>query len=413
MKNPGSKLVELGIEHLYQISEILAKSPHWKIALDKTAPILRSILIFDNLVLYRLNRDGVGLDVMYARAIGRGRSGEAEISWGEELANKITRQLKTILEYPPDEVVENRNQRPFLLGIPLMARDQYWGALIFIRFGGPPYSLDQIRLAEFFARQVTLLLAREKLEEDQEALQTKHKQVKLQEDFISTITHELRSPLGFIKGYTTTLLRHDTTWDEDTRREFLLIIDRETDHLQELISNLLDSARLQAGLMEMKFQPIRIEALVSDLIVRTQMHNPRAIITLQINKPVKPISGDPLRITQVFENLISNSLKYASGSDILIKIEQDKKGTYILFKDYGPGISADLTSMIFERFFRGPDKSIDSQGSGLGLFICKQIVDAHSGQIAAESDIGQGMVFHIYLPYRQPEIIANGEAPIT
>lgn len=399
MKNAGAKLTTLKIEHLFQISEIISKSPNWKTALDKTIQLLRTIFIFDNMVLYKQIPNSEGSDVMYARAIGRGRSGEADIAWGEELANNISRQRKTIIEEPVNSIEENRIKRPFMLGIPLLVSNHYLGALIFIRFGGPPFAPNQVQLAEFVAHQVTLLIERNRLESDEEALQAQYKQVQLQQEFISTVTHELRSPLGFIKGYTTTLLRPDTTWGEDTRFEFLQIIDRETDHMQALITNLLDSARLQAGLMEMNFQPLRIDALMSDLVARTQLHNPRTVISLQISQPLRPITGDPARLTQVFENLISNAIKYAPGSELLIKIEQDKTGTTILFKDYGAGISSEYLPLIFERFFRGPDQAMGSQGSGLGLFICKQIIQAHCGKIAAESDIGEGMVFHIFLPY--------------
>ncbi|MCC6148126.1 MAG: GAF domain-containing sensor histidine kinase [Anaerolineaceae bacterium] len=411
MKNLGVKLATLEINHLFQICEIITKSPDWKTALDKTMQLLRAIFIFDNMVLYKQNPGGEGLDVMYARAIGRGRSGEAEISWGEELANNVSRQRKTIVEEPGSFSEENRVKYPYLLGIPLLVSSHYLGALIFIRFGGPPFTPAQIQLAEFVARQVTLLIERSRLESDEEALQAQYKQVQLQQEFISTITHELRSPLGFIKGYTTTLLRSDTTWDEDSRFEFLQIIDRETDHMQELITNLLDSARLQAGLMEMNFQLLRIDVLLSDLVARTRLHNPRMPINLQINKPLKPIGGDPLRLTQVFENLISNCVKYAPGYELLIKIEQDKAGTMIIFKDFGPGIAPEHLPLLFERFFRGPDQVMNSKGSGLGLFICKQIIQAHHGKIVAESDIGEGMVFHIFLPYDRIENLRK-EGPV-
>lgn len=405
------RLSAIETSHLFEISEIITQSNHWKTALDRIIQILRTIFIFDNIVLYRQNPDGQSLDVMYARAVGRGRSGEAEIDWGEVLANRITVSRKTILEEPSAQTTENRVQRPFMLGIPLLTSSHFLGALIFIRFGGPPFTTGDIQLAEFVARQITLLMERDRLENDELELQAKHKQVQLQQEFVSTITHELRSPLGFIKGYTTTLLRKDASWDEDTRSEFLQIIDKETDHMQGLITNLLDSARLQAGLMEMYIQPIRIERVVMDVIERTKTHHPRLNVNLQCSDLLKPILGDPLRLTQVFENLVNNTEKYAPSSELLIKIEQDKKGTNILFKDFGPGISAEYLPLVFERFFRGPDQSMKSQGSGLGLFICKQIILAHSGKIEAESDIGEGMVFHIYLPFDLAE--PNRKGPST
>lgn len=409
MINPGVKLQGLETDHLFQISEIITESHHWKTALDKIVQLLRTVLIFDNLVLYKQNADGEGMDVMYARAIGRGRSGEADIAWGEDLANRINQQRRTIVEEPGSCTDENRINQPFLLGIPLMVSNHFLGTICFIRFGGPHFTAGQIQLAEFVAHQVTLLLERERLEIDEIELQAQHKQIQLQQEFISTITHELRSPLGFIKGYTTTLLRKDTSWDEDTRSEFLQIIDRETDNMQELITNLLDSARLQTGLMKMYFQPIRIESIISDVVERIKIHDPSMVINVQISQPLSMIMGDPLRLTQVFENLINNTQKYAPSSELLIKIEQGKKGTYILFKDFGPGISTEYLPMIFERFFRGPDHSPQAQGSGLGLFICRQIIEAHSGKIEAESDIGAGMAFHILLPNNLNEF--SGKEP--
>ncbi|MCJ7622350.1 MAG: HAMP domain-containing histidine kinase, partial [Anaerolineaceae bacterium] len=229
-------------------------------------------------------------------------------------------------------------------------------------------------------------------------IEDQHKQLQLQNDFLSTISHELKSPLGFIKGYTTTLLRTDTSWDSETQREFLQIIDQETDHLKDLIENLLDSSLLQSGLMKMKYQHVHIETIIKDVIARTVFHYPEldaSIVTEGVNSP---ILGDPGRIAQVIENLIINSIKYAPGSKISVTIKQDGIQTSIVVKDTGPGIPEEYHEMIFERFFRVPGQSPDVHGSGLGLFICRQIIEAHNGRISVETGKGEGAAIIISLP---------------
>jgi len=385
-------------EHLYAISRLITQAAEWKPALDKIAKLVRSIFIFDNLAVYLLDASGRGLDVMYAKAVGRGRREEADVAWGEFLANKVTETNEITLERPDVSPEIDRLKRPFMLGIPLMANNRYLGAIVFIRFGGPEFSPENIHLAEYIANQMALLVERQKLKQEFANLEAQHLQSKLQEDFISTITHELRSPLGFIKGYTTTLMRSDTTWDQDTQQEFLQIIDQETDHLQELIENLLDSARLQSGQLDMTFQPVRLDALMNDVIMRAQLHHPSLRINLEVSKNVQPIQGNPNRLSQVFENLLSNAAKYAGGSDVLIKIAEEDRRVHIYVQDRGPGVPEEHLPYIFNRFFRNPDHQGSARGSGLGLYICKQIIDAHNGQISATSRLGAGTSFHIVLP---------------
>ena len=106
------------------------------------------------------------------------------------------------------------------------------GVLVFGRFGGPPYTQDQVQLAEFIAAQTAQLVENHHLVERVAKLEAERWLRRMQDDFITTISHELRTPIGFIKGYATTLLRDDTKWDDESRREFLTIIDEEADRLQ-------------------------------------------------------------------------------------------------------------------------------------------------------------------------------------
>jgi signal transduction histidine kinase len=384
-------------EFLYNISRITVLADSCKSALDEIISYIRGIFIFDNLAVYQVDHEN-HLDPFYAKAMGRGRSAEADISWGEIMASQVLLQRKTILQEPEKSRNTDRLDRPYLLGVPLQIPDRLMGVMIFIRFGSPPFTPLEVMLSEFIAQQVSMLLDRQLLQQQINGLEAQNKQAELQENFISTITHELRSPLGFIKGYTTTLLRSDMTWDQNTQQEFLNIIDQETDHLEELIENLLDSARLQSGQLSMQFQPVRLDGLLNDVIARAHLHHPEQVIYYEALSPPSTIQGDPRRLAQVFENIISNAVKYASGSPVWIKLHPDQNYLYLTISDKGPGIPEKYLNHIFQRFFRNPEQTPNVHGSGLGLFICQQIIQAHHGQIYATSQIGEGTTFHIKLP---------------
>jgi signal transduction histidine kinase len=220
--------------------------------------------------------------------------------------------------------------------------------------------------------------------------------MRLQDDFVSTISHELRTPLGFIKGYSTSLLRQDTTWDKETEREFLSIIDEEADRLTQLIDNMLESARLQSRTLQFKFSPIRLDALVRDVATRVKTHQPDLNVALDFER-VPPLRGDGVRLSQVFENLFSNAIKYAPGSKLTITMQCTDNVIHVAFKDEGEGIPEEYIPFIFERFYRVPGERTVT-GTGLGLYICRQIILAHHGKIWAESVLDKGTTFHIQLP---------------
>jgi len=113
------------------------------------------------------------------------------------------------------------------------------------------------------------------------------------------------------------------------------------------------------------------------------------------------IQADPTRLAQVFDNLLSNAVKYAPGSKVMISLETEGEKARITVRDNGPGISPAHLSNIFSRFYRVPDANRSVRGSGLGLFICRRIIRAHGGEITAESSVGEGTTFNIYLPLNE------------
>jgi signal transduction histidine kinase len=240
------------------------------------------------------------------------------------------------------------------------------------------------------------MIERKALQEARSELDSLQRQMRLQDDFVSTISHELRTPLGFIKGYSTSLLRQDTSWDESTQREFLTIIDEEADRLTKLIEDMLESARLQSKTLQFKFSPIRLDALIRDVAQRVTTLRPDLKVSFDI-QAVRPIRGDGVRLSQVFENLFSNAIKYAPGSELTIGMQMIDEKLRVSFADRGEGIHEDFLPFLFERFYRVPGDRTET-GTGLGLYICKQIILAHHGKIWVESVLGRGTTFIIELP---------------
>ncbi|HEY5270231.1 MAG TPA: GAF domain-containing sensor histidine kinase [Anaerolineales bacterium] len=375
----------------------------WKKSLDEIFVLLRKKFVFDNLAIYLVEGNGSTPEVVYARAAGRGRNKEAEASWGEEIANQVISTGKATESIPADQPSADQIAMPRLLGLPFILPDRR-GALVFVRFGGSEFTTEQIPLATLAAVQTARTFEQNILKESLTQLEHARHQAQLQDDFIATISHELHTPLGFIKGYTTSLLRSDTTWDTATQQEFLTIIDEESDHLLTLIDHMLDSARLQSGNMSMDFQPVRLDSLLRDVVLRVRGRHEGLEVTLDLT-PALPIQADTFRLAQVFDNLFDNAIKYAPGTKITISLQVKEKRQIVTFADLGPGIAPEHIPFLFERFYRVPGQ-FSKSGTGLGLFICKQIVQAHHGRISVKTTPGKGTAFRIELPVR-PEKAAK------
>ncbi|HSK88990.1 MAG TPA: ATP-binding protein [Anaerolineales bacterium] len=385
------------LSSVQELMQIATRGEASRNTIEKFMVALRKEFVFDNVAVYFQDEETGILEVTYARAVGRSKNAEADAPWGDEFASQIVKKSKLLVQDPkPDSLSDDRLHQAYLLGLPLIVGAVAKGALVFVRFGGPLYEEDHITIASLAAALLSMLFERAGWKEMQEDLQDLRRQMQLQEDFVSTISHELRTPLGFIKGYSTSLLRQDTSWDEETQKEFLTIIDEEADRLSLLIENVLESARLQSKTLPLRFQPLRLDAVLRDVILRIRARHKDLDISMQLNS-VPPVEGDGVRLAQVFDNLFTNAVKYAPDAPIVILLNQVDDNVVISFIDHGPGIPQESLPLIFERFYRvRGEKTVT--GTGLGLYICKQIIQAHRGKIWAESTPGQGTTFFIELP---------------
>ena len=385
------------LSYIRELMQVAVRENTSREDIEKFMLMLRKEFVFDNVAVYLKDGSTQMLEVAYARAIGRSKNAEADAAWGDQFAGQVVKKGELLLQDPnPDVPRDDRLHQAYLLGLPLHMGGNIKGAAVFVRFGGPVYEEEHIAIASLATEMLAVLFERVASSEMQEELQDLRRQMQLQEDFVSTISHELRTPLGFIKGYSTSLLREDTSWDEQTQKEFLNIIDEEADRLSLLIENVLESARLQSKTLPLRFQPTRLDAVLRDVVMRVRARHKDLDINMHLDM-VPPVNGDGVRLAQVFDNLFANAIKYAPAASIVISLSQVDQDAVISFMDRGPGIPTESLALIFERFYRVRSEKT-ATGTGLGLYICRQIIQAHRGKIWAESTPGMGTTFFIQLP---------------
>ena len=220
---------------------------------------------------------------------------------------------------------------------------------------------------------------------------------RMRASLVSTVSHELRTPLASIKGYVSTMLADDVEWDRASQHEFLTIISDESDRLTNLVNNLLDLSRIEAGSLKLSREKCDIRALV-DRSAKQARTSGKNKLELKIAQKLPSLYADRLRMESILRNLIENAVKYA-GEDAKIKVEVGKTGEDFVFRvsDNGPGIPLQENQRIFESFYRMDDSLTRlSSGAGLGLAICQGLVRAHGGRIWAEpQEAGACIVFTI------------------
>ncbi len=289
---------------------------------------------------------------------------------------------------------------------PLLTQDRALGALLLRRGSpGPDNSPGDLALVQAMADQAAVAIERAQLAREAEQAAALREADRLKSLFISTITHELQSPLGFIKGYATTLLRPGANFDERTRREFLQIISEETDSLSALIDDLLDLSRIEAGALRIEKRPVSLARLVRRSVERARAEAGGHHFALRLPPGLPAVEADPQRLGQVLRNLLDNAVKYSpDGGTITVSATWEDGSVVASIADQGIGIPAEEQGRVFEHFYRASGAAgAGRRGVGLGLSICRGIVEAHGGRIWLESKLGQGTTVHFSLPAAEGE----------
>jgi PAS domain S-box-containing protein len=221
---------------------------------------------------------------------------------------------------------------------------------------------------------------------------------KAKSDFVSIVSHEFRSPLTGIQGFSE-LIRDEIT-DIDEMREYSADINREAERLNRMIDELLDLDRMESGQMTLRFGPVDLGTLVSQLVSSLGPRATRHRLRLALAEPLPSLTGDEDKLTQVVVNLLDNAIKYSpDGGEIVVGAEADGGQIHLWVQDQGLGIPADALETVFDRYTRVETAQHHLiRGTGLGLPIVRQIVELHGGRIWVESTPGEGSTFHVTVP---------------
>jgi K+-sensing histidine kinase KdpD len=217
--------------------------------------------------------------------------------------------------------------------------------------------------------------------------------------FVSIISHELKTPVALIKGYVGTLRRTDAVWDREIVDDSLAVIEEEADRLTELIENLLDASRLQAGVLKINLSDVAIDTLAQRIAERFRTQTSRHHIEVSFPTHFPIILADENRLAQVLSNLLSNAIKYSKDGGIIeISGQVRPEQVIVCVSDQGQGIAPDDLPHVFDRFYRSAEVSRTTKGAGLGLYLSRAIIEAHGGRIWVEPKPGEGAHICFSLP---------------
>ncbi len=222
-------------------------------------------------------------------------------------------------------------------------------------------------------------------------------------DFVAMISHEIRTPINAIMGFNQLMLVSELT---EKQRERANIIKASSNHLLQLVNNVLDLAKITSDSIELEVEPFRLEELVSSVLISLTPLADKNNLALSLTTHMPPetcVVGDSGRVRQILINLIGNAIKFTAHGSVDVSVVEQNAGFLFKITDTGDGISKDKIAVIFDRFSQLGSFADRAQGSGLGLAITKRLVDIMRGTISVTSDLGHGSVFAVWLPLQRPE----------
>ncbi len=297
-----------------------------------------------------------------------------------------------------------------MIYLPLRTSASTIGVLVLLPLNPSRIALpEQQRLLETFVSQIALALERVRLAVEAQTAQLKIETEQLRNSLLSAISHDLRTPLAAIVGASSSLVHDSERLNAQARQELSQAIHDEAVRMSGLANNLLDMARLQVGgvVLNRQWQPLEevVGAALAGMSARLADHS--VIVNLPHTLPL--VEVDSLLLERVFVNLLDNAVKYTpAGTDITISAQSTAEDVIVTVADRGPGIPAGEEERIFEKFHRVASEGSQG-GAGLGLTICRSIVEAHGGRIWADNASGGGAAFHFILPLTEPPDIEHEE----
>ena len=366
---------------------------------------LRGLVPFDRTAIVLIDAEnattmataGLGADVVFppgSRGPFRGSVLERVLD-----GRIIVRRDLSETDYPEDSLLLGLGLRSELVA-PLLLGARPIGMLSLSRTRIDAFEESEVELVALLGRLVATAV------QNIRAYDAEHRRVEelgrlsaLRADFVSLVSHELRSPMAAVIGAARTLQERWRTLAPEQREAFLALIADETDRLAALVGDVLDTSRIEAGTFSYEFGDVDLGRLVADAVESAGFAQQDVNVVASVHGELATIRGDRERLRQVLGNLIENAVKYSpEGGEVRVEAGTDDGAVRISVSDHGPGIPPGQESRIFEKFGRAEVVGGSKPGTGLGLFIARSIAEAHGGSLEVVSSSGVGATFRLELP---------------
>jgi signal transduction histidine kinase len=374
-------------------------------AVDAFIRELRGLVPFDRMAIV-LSEDGTARIIATAgKQAGSAMSAGAEFSPENSLISDVIARGQTIYRRDMSQPLYVEEDRLLALGLrsrvaaPLLAGARPIGLLSLSRREPDAFQEHEIELTGLLGRLAASAVQNIRAyESERRTVEELRRLSALRADFVSLVSHELRSPMAAVIGAARTLQARWRELQPDQRESFLALIGDETTRLAALIGDVLDTSRIDAGTFTYRFSDVDIAALVRDTVAMAAVGQDEVPIVADVSPGVPIVRGDPERLRQIFGNLIDNAVKYSpTGEPVEVHVSQANGAVLVSVRDTGPGIDPDDQRLIFEKFGRVAAGN-SKPGSGLGLYIARSIAETHGGTIAVSSAPGRGSTFTVKLP---------------
>jgi two-component system sensor histidine kinase KdpD len=287
---------------------------------------------------------------------------------------------------------------------PLLAGSRAIGVISIARVEPASFSPAEVELAGLLGRFVGSAVQNiHAYEAERRTVDELRRLSELRSDFVSMVSHELRSPMSAVLGSARTLYERWDVLTAEQRGTLLGLIADETGRLAGLISDVLDTSRIDAGTFTYTFRDVAVDQIVRDAAAAASAASrDGTVVEARVDGSLPLVRGDADRLRQVLANLIENAVKYSpDGERVVVRAHEDVGRVTVDVEDHGPGIPRDQQSLIFEKFGRAKvEGETTRSGSGLGLYIARSIAEAHDGALNVQSSPGRGATFTLSLPVR-------------
>jgi signal transduction histidine kinase len=299
----------------------------------------------------------------------------------------------------PEEVTLTSIGLRSRIAAPLLLGARPIGMVAILRTQPDAFGPDELELATLLGRLVATAVQNIRAYElERETVDELRRLSALRADFVSLVSHELRSPMAAVIGAARTLQERWRELSPEQRTSFLALIGDETSRLAVLISDVLDTSRIEAGTFTYSFSDVDVGELVRETVATVSLAQDEVPVVARMPSPLPHVRGDRERLRQVVVNLVENAVKYSeAGKEVQVSAWAENGRVLISVEDRGPGIPHEQHGLIFEKFGRA-NVGGGKPGTGLGLFIARSIAEAHGGTLDVRSAPGQGATFTLELP---------------